>query len=81
MTLQEALAESDAPQAVMEESARLVELKAATREMGRGVAPPVIAAYVQAQFERAQAAYEDAVPAPRADAIARCEDFFRSAVG
>lgn len=81
MTLQEALVESEAPVAVVEESARLVELKAITREMGKGVATPVIAAYVQTQLEQAAAAYEDAAPAPRADAVARCEEFFRTTVG
>lgn len=80
MTLQEALDQSDAPAHVVEESARLVELKAVTREMGDGVAPPVIAAFVQAQLARAHESYEDAHPAPRAEAIARCEEFFRAAI-
>jgi predicted nucleotidyltransferase len=81
MTLQEALAECDAPAAVVEESARLVELKTITREMGAGIAPPVIVDFVETELARAHAVFESAVPAPRAEAIARCEDFFRAAVG
>jgi predicted nucleotidyltransferase len=80
MTLQEALAECDAPTAVVEESARLVELKAVTREMGQGHAPPAIVDFVLHQLERAHDRYDAAAPAPRAEAIARCEEFFRAAV-
>jgi predicted nucleotidyltransferase len=80
MTLQEALAESGAPTEVVEEAERLVAVKAVTREMGDGIAPPSIVSFVQAQLERAQAADEDAAPAPRAEAIARCEEFFRAAL-
>jgi uncharacterized protein len=81
MTLQEALDQSGAPAAVVEESARLVELKSVTREMGDGVAPPLIVQFVKTQLARAHEVYEDATPAPRAEAIARCEEFFRVAIG
>lgn len=80
MTLQEALTQSDAPAAVVEESTRLVELKAVTREMGRGEAPAAIVDFVHTQLDQARAIYEDATPAPRTEAIARCEEFFRIVV-
>jgi hypothetical protein len=80
MTLQEALTQSDAPAAVVEESTRLVELKAVTREMGRGEAPAAIVDFVHRQLDQARAIYEDATPAPRTEAIARCEEFFRNVV-
>lgn len=80
MTLRAALEESDAPAEVIAETRRLIELKSTTREMGRGVAPQVIADFVRTELERAHAAYDDVEPTGRADARARCEDFFRSVV-
>lgn len=79
MTLPEALAESDAPAVVVDEAGRLIQLKAVTKELGRGEVPPAIARFVEDQFERA-ARYDDADPRPRASAIARCDTFFRAVV-
>jgi predicted nucleotidyltransferase len=80
MTIQEALAGSGAPVDVIDETNRLIELKAVTREMGTGQAPPPIVTFVRSQFDDARKLYEDALPAPRDAAIALCGEFFRANV-
>lgn len=80
MTLDEALDGSTASAEVRDEVARLVELKAVTRELGRGEVPAPIARFIEAEFARATERYDDAEPRPRADAIRACEEFFRATV-
>lgn len=80
MTLDEALAGSDASDEVRAETRALVAEKAVTSELGRGAVPPAIAAFVEQEFARAVARFGDVEPRPRAEALAACEAFFRDVV-
>ena len=81
MDLATLLAESDPPADVVAASAELVALKAETRELGRGEVPPVISRFIEDQYLRAEALFEEAARHENADAIARCEEFFSRVVG
>ncbi|GCD21830.1 DNA polymerase beta superfamily protein [Cellulomonas algicola] len=71
MDLGALLAEAPVPDAVARPVADLVAAKAVTREMGSGVVPAAVRAWVQERFERA--ASDDTVPPPGASAAARGE--------
>lgn len=80
MTLQEALAECGPRADVVAATTELLDVKARTRELGRGEIPTAIQRFIDEEFEHAEARYADPVPEDRADAIARCEEFFRRVV-
>jgi len=78
MNLHDLLAETEVADAVLRETAELTALKAVTSEMGRGTVPPAIAAFVIAEFERAEADVDGAELLPRTETTARVDEYFRS---
>jgi len=81
MDLPTALAECDPPADVVAATEDLIAVKAVTREIGRGTVPPPIARFVNEQYAQAELRYENAERHDPAEAIARCEEFFRGLVG
>lgn len=65
---------------VAEETARLIELKSVTREVGRGAVPSSLAKFINDELVLAEDRYEDAAPLPRDAAIDRANEYFRKAV-
>ncbi|WP_255359406.1 DNA polymerase beta superfamily protein [Frondihabitans sp. PAMC 28766] len=80
MQLSTLLAESDPPPALLTETADLLELKRATRELGVGTPPPAILKFVDAQFERAMTLYERAESRSAADKQKAADAFFRDVI-
>jgi predicted nucleotidyltransferase len=78
MNLHDLLAETEVADSVLRETAELTALKAVTSEMGRGTVPPAIAAFVIAEFERAEADVDGADLLPRSETTARVNEYFRS---
>lgn len=80
MGLTSLLAQSSVEDAVAEEATKLIEVKALTREIGRGLFPPALAHFTSREFEYATEAYENTKsPIDPANAD-RVDDFFRTMI-
>ncbi|GAA4265596.1 nucleotidyltransferase domain-containing protein [Frondihabitans peucedani] len=77
MELETLLAESDPPEPVLRETRELLERKRVTREIGTGATPPAVAAFIEAEFARADELYERAELRPSAEKRAAADAFFR----
>lgn len=81
MDLPSMLAQIDLPLDVVSAIDDLIELKRATREMGRGVCPPVLERFISAQFELAHERYESAEPSPLRGRELAADRYFATVVG
>jgi predicted nucleotidyltransferase len=74
------MAECDPPTALREEVSDLLNRKAVTRELGAAPLSPVVARFIDSEFELARDAFERGpAPAP-GDALERAEQFYRMVV-
>lgn len=74
------MAECDPPAAVAAMAAELIERKAATRELGEGPLPQVIADFVADEFDHARALFEGGAVRAAEASWAECDAFFRRVV-
>ncbi|WP_426516368.1 nucleotidyltransferase domain-containing protein [Diaminobutyricibacter sp. McL0618] len=80
MDLPTLLAEISVEGDVLEEAAHLIEVKARTREMGRGEFPAALAEFTSREFEYATEAYEDARTHIDPAKTERVDDYFRMTI-
>ncbi|MEU8899449.1 nucleotidyltransferase domain-containing protein [Nocardia sp. NPDC048505] len=80
MHLPTLLAECELPAALVSSIGELTELKARTREMGSGAVPAPIAAFIEAEFDGAAAAFPKRPPTDPARVRELTTEFFRAAV-
>jgi predicted nucleotidyltransferase len=74
------MAECDPPTEVKEEVSNLLNRKAVTRELGAAPLSPVVARFIDSEFELARGAFESGpAPAP-GEALERAEQFYRMVV-
>ncbi len=79
MNIQDLMAGADLPREILECIDDLLIKKAATRELGRGVAPPPIAEFVSGELRKAEENFNKAKPATD-ESRERAEIFFRWAI-
>lgn len=75
MTLME---ESDPPAEVLATARDLIRLKAKTRELGSGLLPPEIEAFVDGEFAAARAILPERAPRPSPESKAEADALFRT---
>ena len=80
MNLSELLQQCDPPADVLDETTVLLAKKAVTRELGRGIIPPAIARFVEAEFALAYTEYEHADGRVTDESRELASDYFRAAV-
>jgi hypothetical protein len=74
------MAECDAPAELVEEVAALMSRKAITHELGTAPLSPIVASFIDSEFELARVAFEDKQPAMPEERVARAEQFYRMVV-
>ena len=74
------MSECDPPAALGAEVADLMRRKTVTHELGIAPLPPVIAQFIDSEFELARAAFEGGRARPTDGAILRAEQFYRNVV-
>ncbi|MGJ5044650.1 MULTISPECIES: nucleotidyltransferase domain-containing protein [unclassified Bradyrhizobium] len=73
------MAECDPPAALQAEVAELMQRKASTRELGTAPLPPVVAAFVESEFELARSAFSEC-RSSTAEMMQQAEQFYRTVV-
>jgi predicted nucleotidyltransferase len=74
------MAQCDPPTALNAEVADLMRRKAMTHELGMASLPPVVADFIDSEFELARMAFEGGRARAEEDVIARAEQFYRNVV-
>jgi hypothetical protein len=74
------MAECDPPDALNAEVANLMKRKAMTHELGTAPLSPVVADFIDSEFELARATFEGGRARPAEDVIVRAEQFYRDVV-
>jgi len=74
------LSECDPPGALRDEVASLMIRKAVTRELGTAPLPPVVAGFIDAEFELARGAFEAGQASASEEVVAQAEHFYRMVV-
>jgi uncharacterized protein len=72
--------ECEPPEALVTEVADLMRRKAVTHELGTAPLSPVVADFIDSEFELARAAFEDGRARMKEEMIGRVEHFYRSVV-
>jgi predicted nucleotidyltransferase len=74
------MAECDPPPALMEEVVELMTRKSVTRELGVAPLSPVVAGFIDSEFDRARADFDGGRARPTTEAIEQAEQFYRQVV-
>ena len=74
------MAECDPPEALSREVADLMRRKLATRELGTAPLPPVVAGFIDSEFELARALFEDGRARAPEEVVAEARRFYRAVV-
>ncbi len=73
------IAQCEPPAEVADLATELIALKAVTRELGAGPLPPIIAAFIDREFEIARSEFDGGFVATSEAARREAETFFREA--
>ena len=74
------MAECDPPTALQEEVSDLLDRKAMTRELGAAPLSPVVARFIDSEFELARAVFANGLAPAPGEALERAEQFYRMVV-
>jgi predicted nucleotidyltransferase len=74
------MAECEPPSELREEVAALMKRKAITHELGTAPLSPIVASFIDSEFELARGAFEGKQPGASEERVARAERFYRMVV-